>query len=484
MRPPTAQQLSALVLLLLGLAASAISPLTKRGRWLLDNNERVVTIHGVNQVNKRPPYDARSVGFDSRSARLLQQMGINGVRLGVMWCAVEPSAGSYNDTYLDSLAVTIDSLAQHDIHTLLDMHQDAYSTLHGGAGFPEWAALGTGPPNTVGFPAVLFGGNETHITPVVDNDYDAFWNNVNGVQDRFVGAVTRVAERLGSLDGVIGLELMNEPFAGSGWVLCGNLSSRDFSRGCEVFDSGLYTAFVQRAARSVHASAPSLLVWYDANLLFGLGAPSFVGHVDDPLLGFSYHNYNVANFSTPFENALAHQSVNDAALLCSEFGANPAPSKWDEVLDLAESQFLSWMYWAYTNDPPYNFSDTNSSLPPDPRAQGIVRNASEPLTPPNLNAAVARTLTRPYFRSLAGIPLAAQFSMTNRSFMFTYLPSASPVRESVVFVPESLYPGGSYVATADGANVTVVSGKEELLVASDPGREDPVHFFLFPRSVD
>src|SRR5918992_5759243 len=63
-------------------AASPTPPLSHEGRWITDGDGRVVILHGVNMVNKRPPYHPAAVGFDAPDARFLGRHGFNNVRLG------------------------------------------------------------------------------------------------------------------------------------------------------------------------------------------------------------------------------------------------------------------------------------------------------------------------------------------------------------------------------------------------------------------
>ncbi len=71
-------------------AARAIrSPLGHAGRWITDSSGRVVIVHGINMVYKRPPYYPAAVGFSDDDARFLQRIGFDAVRVGVIWKALE-----------------------------------------------------------------------------------------------------------------------------------------------------------------------------------------------------------------------------------------------------------------------------------------------------------------------------------------------------------------------------------------------------------
>ena len=66
-------------------------PLSASGRWITDARGRVVILHGLNMVYKRPPYAPHAVGFGADDARFLRYNGFNTVRLGLIYKAVEPS---------------------------------------------------------------------------------------------------------------------------------------------------------------------------------------------------------------------------------------------------------------------------------------------------------------------------------------------------------------------------------------------------------
>src|SRR5205085_1118537 len=77
-------------------AAPAL-PLGHAGRFLVDGQGRVVVLHGYNMVYKRPPYDPEAVGFGDDDAAFLAAEGYDAARVGVIYKALEPSPGSYDD---------------------------------------------------------------------------------------------------------------------------------------------------------------------------------------------------------------------------------------------------------------------------------------------------------------------------------------------------------------------------------------------------
>jgi hypothetical protein len=78
--------------------------------------------------------------LDDRDVQDLKDWGINQVRLGVMWEAVERSAGKYNETYLDQVEALINKLGDKGIYTLVDAHQDVLARVICGEGMPNFYA--------------------------------------------------------------------------------------------------------------------------------------------------------------------------------------------------------------------------------------------------------------------------------------------------------------------------------------------------------
>lgn len=52
----------------------------------------------------------------------LTNWGMNFVRLGVIWEAVEVAPGKYNQTYLDDVEMLINQLGSQGIYTMVDSH--------------------------------------------------------------------------------------------------------------------------------------------------------------------------------------------------------------------------------------------------------------------------------------------------------------------------------------------------------------------------
>ncbi len=240
------------------------------GRWLVDGSGRVRIDHGVNMVYKRAPYVPAATGFGDDDAAFLARNGFTSVRLGLIWKAVEPQPGKYDDTYLSRVRNTVNVLHEHGIVALLDFHQDLFNERYQGEGAPDWAVQDDGLPAQpqAGFPGNYFG------MPALWRAFDHFWANDAGpggvgLQDRYAAAWKHVAGYFRGTPGVLGIDVFNEPFPGSQWSTCLN------PVGCPSYDAQL-TAFTQKvidAVRSVDKLTP---VFYEPQLFFNDGVPTYV----------------------------------------------------------------------------------------------------------------------------------------------------------------------------------------------------------------
>src|SRR2546423_11461352 len=281
-------------------AAPAL-PLGHVGRWTTDAQGRVVILHGYNMVYKRPPYDPTAVGFGDDDAAFLAAEGYNAVRVGIIYKAVEPTPGAYDDAYLARIASIVDTLGRHGIVWMLDFHQDLYNETFQGEGWPDWAVQDDGLPHEPksGFPNNYIG------MPALQRAFDHFWNNDPGpggvgLQDRYAAAWRHVAERFRGNADVLGYELMNEPWPGTTWQPCATPS------GCPAFDATL-TAFAKRVAAAVRPVDARTLVFYEPPVLFNFGADSGAGPLGDPRAAFSFHDYCLSAGSSDQADASCDQ---------------------------------------------------------------------------------------------------------------------------------------------------------------------------------
>jgi endoglycosylceramidase len=447
------------------------------GRWLVDTQGRVCVLHGVNMVNKLPPYDPAAAGFGARHAAFLAAEGFNTLRLGIVWKALEPEPGAYDDSYLERIAATVADCADHEIAVLLDFHQDMLNERYNGEGFPDWAALDGGmrPWPDVGFP-----GNYV-VMRALWRAYDSFWDNAPGpggvgLQDRYAAAWHHVASRFRSEPAVFGYDIFNEPFPGSAAARCARPG------GCAAFDRKL-SAFSRRVLEAIRASDPERLVLYEPNVLFDYGADTHHEALADPATGLSFHAYCMA--ASPglpplpsalrdpvcerqeqrvFDLAERHSRSTGAALLLTEFGATDDVEKLAQTAALADRNRCSWQYWAY-------FGRDPSGARPE---EGIVHELGSSPDGANLKQDKLDVLARPYPRAVAGTPARWRFDRQARTFELdwaTAAPGAAALArgaETEVFLPARHF-GGGYRVEARGAEALSEPDARVLRLANTPG---------------
>jgi endoglycosylceramidase len=448
--------------------ANLALPLSQTGRWLTDASGRVVVLHGLNQVYKVPPYEPSADGFGADDAAFLAANGFDAMRVGVIWAAVEPEPGQYDDAYLDSIAGTVHTLAAHGIVSLLDFHQDLYNEEFQGEGAPAWAVQDGGLPNpALGFPGNYLGN------PAEWHTWDQFWANAPGpdgvgLQDHYAATWAHVAARFAGDPDVAGYEIMNEPWPGSLGEVCATPMV-----GCPLFDAGPLTKFFERVDRAIRTVDTTHTVYIEPNVLFTQGDRTYVRPIGDPKAGFAFHDYCSTedltgdNTLCPPQDKTTVASANRYAQhrsmppLLTEFGATSDLPNIAEMVGLADKYRLGWLEWAYTGN-----DKTSSS----PDGQALVLDPSKPPTGANVLTDKLKTLAEPYPQAVAGTP--ASWSFTKGTFRLTYstaradgagrFPTGS---ETDIAVPAIQFPAG-YRVHVTGARVVSAAGAALLRLRS------------------
>jgi len=455
-------------------AAPALAgPLSQSHGWITDSAGRAIVLHGLNLVGKVAPYTPDVSGFGDDDARFLADNGFDAVRVGVIWSAVEPSPGVYDDAYLAQVAATVDDLASHGIVSLLDFHQDLANEQFGGEGFPSWAVQTGGRPNiAAGFPFTYF------VSPAELHTWDAFWANKPapdgvGLQDHYAAAWAHVARYFASSPSVVGYEVMNEPWPGSTFPLC-------FVPllGCANFNHTL-TAFYTRVTTAIRTADPTRTVWLEPNTLFSYSdAPQSFAGVDDADLGFSFHDYCAAaelklNAACPALDSLSVAAAKRSAKhdgvpwLLTEFGATSDTQLLGEMTSLADKNMLGWLEWAYTGKDDITTSDTGGGT------EGLVRDPSLPPTGANVNTGNLDVLARPYPQAVSGTPTGWSFSKGTFTASWSTAMVSGAGRfgagaETDIAVPAVQYPNG-YDVHVTGGTVTSAPNTAVLQIAQNAG---------------
>lgn len=451
-----------------GAGGSVATPQLRRdGSFLVDEQNRVVILHGVNAVWKLKPYAPPDTaeGFTAADADWLQAHGFNSVRLGVLFAGVMPQQGVVDANYLQQIDRAVQLLASRKIWVLLDFHEDMYNEKFYGEGFPDWAVYDDGMslPFNAGFPGNLF-------QPATSITYDNLWNNKNNLWDYYRGAWEAVAAKWSQQPYLMGYELINEPWPGSNYLTCLP------PLGCAAFDENKLQAMQQYMLSGIRLHDASNLVWFEPLVLISYDAPTYLGAknpVVDDNLGFSWHLYcpttsltllGLNNITCDLLDAgvlhLGEAAADKlgAARLLTEFGATDLLSDLSRSTAEFDQHLLGWQYWAYKN-----WHDPTTSA--GSNAQGLFTNDADLST---VKTDKLKLLERTYPQFTAGTPTALSFDPDSGAFSYSYTPrtAAGPTQ---IYVPLSLHYPNGYSVTVSGAQVTSAPNASLLTLENTAG---------------
>ncbi len=482
------------------------------GPFLYDAAGRVVILHGVDAVYKYAPFElfpapGRPWNFDAADAAQIARLGFDVVRLGMTWAGLEPGVARANDpaicdsgvpgnphqwssavlaTYLQHLTQTVDLLGRYHIYTLLDMHQDIYSSAFGGEGAPPWAVC-TGGASFVRPPGRW---SRAYATAAVDSAFHTFWTNdaVGNLQGQFDRVWTAVATSFRNNPWIVGYDPFNEPFSralGAGGddqfgteLACFYLGRADAAAPapgsppltCPPGDPAV--GLVPRLL----AADPTHLVFTEPDI-FGRGiGPSTVGPMNLPRLVFNFHVYcgerHLNGNPTSLAACAGHEALTLAqraadraematpaqpggpAWFMSEFGATSNVALLQQVTAAADQQLVGWSYWAWKYyDDPTGSADEALALP-----SGRLR--------PTVSV-----LSQTYAQAIAGRPVSMSFDPATGAFHLSYVPAPAVHAPTIVFVPVALHYPTGYCASVSGGTVVSAPDSSKLLVTNDPGAQ-------------
>ncbi|KAI0752493.1 glycoside hydrolase [Daedaleopsis nitida] len=239
------------------------------GRHFVDGYGRVCNLRGVNlSGNCKTPVNHDHDSFPANHADVtfvgrpfpiedapdhfarLRRWGLTFVRFLVTWEAVEHTApGVYDMEYLEYVRKLLSIMPQYGLVAFVAIHQDVWSRYSGGSGAPAWTLEAVGfdlhgleEPGAAWLRGVRGGGHtedERGLWPCGYQKLAAatmatcFWAGdmfapklkikapdgrevsiQQFLQDSFMNMWEVVAKTLGSLEAVIGFEMMNEPHRG------------------------------------------------------------------------------------------------------------------------------------------------------------------------------------------------------------------------------------------------------------------------------
>lgn len=313
-----------------------------RQRDFVDDLGALVLLRGINVGGdaKVPPF--KTVGAAELAP--LPRMGFNVVRLLFIWEAYEPERGAYNDAYLEEYLTAVEAANNLGLYVIIDIHQDAfsrYATSGCGDGFPRWALPAGIRPHQ---PRNGFGCVGWAVQAALDRSMQAAWQafyaDKDGVRSRYLTMLARLAAALGSRPGILGYDLLNEPWGDEPTELAPLLAD---------------------GAATIHHLDPEAIIFVSPGALTSTGAPTRLPRPEFAPAAFSAHDYDAALnalkiwLGTSPGNRIANlQSVAEAwnvPLFLGEFGAPASslstPAYLDAVYDVLDQNQISGTQWVY-----------------------------------------------------------------------------------------------------------------------------------------
>ena len=507
------------ILLLLLPISSSLDAVTLRPRaWgggtgahaFVDASGRERLFHGTNSITKGPPWiaDSQSFSTDISMAKedfeWMQRLGLNVLRLGLMWPGVEPVRGQYNETYLDKVDAIVTLAAAHGVYTLLDLHQDGLSELFCGEGLPTWAVKSIdrgGYFKTKTFPQPFdkFGPNDyynesllagsprlptrqacatkkhgpghSETTYACSNAFEALYKNKDGILDAWGAMWAKIASRFKGRPEILGLELINEPFAGDLYnnpiIMVPSPSPWNADR------QNLQPAYdvVATAVRGVDENVLIFfagVTWGDLGAGF-TAAPGGQEYSNRSVLAYHYYRPPQKYVSLQFEaQGRVARRLATAAFLTETSEPGPGQTGFDEPGGIGDGADAALQSWAGFEWKSFCREASGSNETTAPQSQfgeygscktGYSRNWPARTGPSEaFKLAVART----YARATAGEITAMHFNVSTAAFDLKYVVTAESLKgkdglqTDIFFYPQH-YPRGAVLSASasDGQEVNI-----------------------------
>ena len=437
-----------LALLLLCTATAAHAALDGRrlhfadGR-LRDQRGREVTLRGVNArvqgifddtfTDGRLPLEPLPT-FDASDADAMRGFGFNLLRLPISWSGLEPMPDVYDRSYLDRIAAVVDACSRRGILVIIDFHQDAFSKEIGQDGAPRWVLdLLLGPNNYPYLGGPLTDLNARRFAPATIAAFHDFFADQQGIQERFAAAAVVVAKRFRRARGVLGYELMNEPFV----LAAGGTQAQldDFhvrvATAIRRIDRRHMIVFEPDTIRNLTNQAPLPAAPFP--LPGALYAPHIYTGVFD---GLDFSSGNPALLAPSMERAANEATAWSTPLLVGEYGidpTSPVANRWItaelDLQDRLRAHSTFWL-WKEVSGGYWGLYDVN----------GVERTSR------------TRALSRAYARAVPGTVTEHTFDDAASRLRLRYQASGRAPLE--VFVPAHRFPDG-VVLRCDGRAISV-----------------------------
>ncbi|XP_057303553.1 endoglycoceramidase-like isoform X2 [Hydractinia symbiolongicarpus] len=443
-------------------------------QMLVDSLGRERFFHGTNVVVKHPPFHPETTGFgpttfSEKDMQILQELGLNSIRLGMMLPGYVPKRGQYNETYLQVIQSIVETAAKYGIYTLLDMHQDVFSPKFCVEGMPDWI-VNTGDAKPFPYPFTTepfkinpstgypypedcqkFPWGNYYFTEAACKAFQSLYSNVDGLLDEWAMFWKNTAKGFKGYNSVIGYELINEPF-------CGDIYKNPLLLVPGVADKlNLQPAYdvLQKAIREVdelHSIFFEGVTWD----FFAVGFTKVLGGAEYQNRSvLSYHYYEPPDFSKTLSFAARMEDLK--RLKCGGFLTESLTVGNDftdmyKIFALCDKYKQSWHGWEY-------YGDTTQNLKPN-------SNLSHNKFTKNI---VLANLSRTYPQAVAGNTESYSFNQESKSFELVYTTTLScHSRRTIIYFNKKLhYPNGYRISYSPSTQLHVSYSKNRFLIYLD-----------------
>jgi endoglycosylceramidase len=428
--------------------------LVVEGPLFKDGLGRTVFLRGVDAGGRSKfapyvPFDYPSGGYaaalDAYMARA-ESWGIDAMRVPFTWAALEPTRTTpptYDTAWLTQYVALLEAAWAHGIYTVVDFHQDVYSEVFCGDGFPAWTLADSG----------IEAGAPAHDCPQWELEYlsdtsvqaafDDFWPATSQTMTGYFAAWDEMISQVSDTPGVIGFEPINEPAAGTA-----NLAT---------FESTTLSSFYSAIAAKMNQQAPKALVFFDASELDGVTVSTSLQKPSGTNLVFAPHFYPLGVPSpSVVESNLAtwagYRQTWNLPVFVGEFGASNTVSTTEpyiqSVFAALDTLGLSGTEWEYSVSADSWNSESDSVVGAD-----------------GGEFPVAAALIRPFARAVAGTDIVQSWDTTTAPTFTLQYTASGGVTE--VRLPARAYPAPPKVTVTGGCVDATHPG--ELLVSASSG---------------
>lgn len=399
--------------------------------YIGDANGRALQLHGFNYKTHDPAADITDEMLAAAAER-----GLDHYRMTVYWQLLEPQKDVFDDDYVNSIITAIKRSERYGIRVILDMHQDVYGEAFGSMGAPTWATMTDNLDFTPQASWLL-----NYLQPAVQAAFEHLYED-DGLRKEQIDAWLYVVERVKDLPGVIGYDLMNEPF--------GQLRPGEpFEAAAARVEREQLTPMYQRLTNAISAIDPDHWIFIEPPNLASLGIPTSLGEVVGPKVAIYPHMYDVSlEFSTYDPDSVDYSYDVDffkkwaaaittytdkyqVPMLIGEWGiARPESHSMDEfvreTMRTLDEVSSGWSVFQFCLGGGYCAADAANN------------------DRPNIGQIFV-----PYARAIAGSPTLSNFDYPTSvlSVSFANNDAQGPTE---IFIPESrIYPNGFVVETTD-----------------------------------